>query len=96
MIQEHYEFSPRIDEMNTVGNAYDAIQAGDSRPKSPMRFSKCRLVSVVQDTVAVGLVSCDSVTIEVDHVLQAKVELCVIFRGIVMSDIANDKLICLI
>ncbi|KAH3699002.1 hypothetical protein DPMN_073948, partial [Dreissena polymorpha] len=45
MIQEHYEFSPRIDELNTVGNAYDAIQAGDSRPKSPMRFRTRRYPS---------------------------------------------------
>jgi len=40
MIQEYYEFSPKIDELNEVGNAYDAIQSGESRPKSPMKFSK--------------------------------------------------------
>lgn len=40
MIQEYYEFSPRIDELNDVGNAYDAIQSGESRPRSPMKFSK--------------------------------------------------------
>ena len=46
LLQEYYEFSPKIDELNDIGNAYDAIQSGDSRPKSPMRFSK--LCSSVQ------------------------------------------------
>ena len=40
LLQEYHEFSPKIDELNDIGNAYDAIQSGDSRPKSPMRFSK--------------------------------------------------------
>ena len=39
LIEEYYEFSPKVDELNDTGNAYDAIQSGD-RPKSPMRFSK--------------------------------------------------------
>ena len=47
MIQEYYEFSPKIDELNEVGNAYDAIQSGDSRPKSPMRFSKLYPVAII-------------------------------------------------
>lgn len=41
MLQEYYEYSPKMDELNEIGQAYDAIQSGDSsRPKSPMRFSK--------------------------------------------------------
>lgn len=44
MIQEYYEFSPKMDELNEVGHAYDVIQSGDTRPKSPMRFSKLYLI----------------------------------------------------
>ncbi|KAK3581860.1 hypothetical protein CHS0354_032763 [Potamilus streckersoni] len=38
MIEDYHNFSSKMDDVNDLGNAYDAVESGDHRPKSPIRF----------------------------------------------------------
>ena len=45
MLKDHEDYGPKLDEVYTLGETYDAIQRGDTSVSSPIRRSKLLNIS---------------------------------------------------